>query len=87
MDVMTRRSSMLFQHQYDVTSSIISPENIKKQLMQFCAQTKNDVRPKTARLFSELVYILRETDFQTLKDVYKVIKDKNICKDNNLKVK
>ena len=78
---------MNFEHNFDVTSSTKTLKHIEKQLVSICAQTKGDVRPETPRLFSDLVYIMRAADSQTLRDVYKHIQGGSLCSDNNQKVR
>ena len=78
---------MNFEHNFDVTSSTKTLKNIEKQLVSICTQTKGDVRPETPRLFSDLVYIMRAADSQTLRDIYKQIQGGSLCSDNNQKVR
>lgn len=84
---MTRKADMNFEHNVDMASSTKARKNIEKQLVNICAQTKGDVRPETPRLFSDLVYIMRSADSQTLKDVYTNVQSGALCSDNNQKVR
>lgn len=78
---------MNFEHYSDAASSMKTRKDIERQLVNICIQTKEDIRPETPRLFSDLVYIMRAADSQTLNDVYSNIQSGTLCSDNNQKVR
>ncbi|XP_062611985.1 uncharacterized protein LOC134273791, partial [Saccostrea cucullata] len=83
----SRKTDMNFEHHYDVARNMKTRKDIERQLVNICAQTTEDVRPETPRLFSDLVYIMRAADSQTLKDVYSNVQSGSLCSNNNQKVR
>ncbi|XP_061171948.1 uncharacterized protein LOC133181472, partial [Saccostrea echinata] len=83
----SRKTDMNFEHHYDVGSKTKTRKDIERQLVNICAQTTEDVRPETPRLFSDLVYTMRAADSQTLKDVYSNVQSGSLCSNNNQKVR
>ncbi|XP_056021701.1 uncharacterized protein LOC130054813 [Ostrea edulis] len=83
----SRKTDMNFEHYSDAASNMKTRKDIERQLVNICIQTKEDIRPETPRLFSDLVYIMRAADSQTLNDVYSNIQSGTLCSDNNQKVR
>ncbi|XP_062611984.1 uncharacterized protein LOC134273790, partial [Saccostrea cucullata] len=83
----SRKTDMNFEHHYDVASNMKTRKDIERQLVNICAQTTEDVRQETPRLFSDLVYIMRAADSKTLKDVYSNVQSGSLCSNNNQKVR
>ncbi|XP_056009974.1 uncharacterized protein LOC125679922 [Ostrea edulis] len=83
----SRKTGMNFEHYSDVASSMKTRNDIERQLVDICIQTKEDIRHETPSLFSDLVYIMRAADSQTLNNVYSNIQSGTLCSDNNQKVR
>jgi len=70
-----RRTSLLFDHSEDKQGS--SSSRAEETLREMCAS--DDVRPETPRLFSELVYRLRDLDYANLKSLHRKVHGGRVC--------
>ncbi|XP_052775371.1 uncharacterized protein LOC128213563 isoform X2 [Mya arenaria] len=76
------RVSLKFEHEDHIESEGRSRKEITRKLMEICEKTKAGVRPETPRLFTDLVYLVKMADKDTLTDVYRTLSGDALCPDN-----
>ena len=77
-----QKVSLKFQHNRDEEGTR-SKRDITRKLMEVCEKTKSGVKPETPKMFTELVYMVRAADSDSLNDIYAMLEKGTICKDNN----
>ncbi|XP_067679783.1 uncharacterized protein [Haliotis asinina] len=82
-DLIGSRTGLIYEHVYGNGQRAEPRREAENKLQQICRDTTQDIRPDTPRLFSELVYILRNMDVSTLRSVYSQVKRGSLCSDNN----
>lgn len=82
-DLIGSRTGLIYEHVYGNGQRAEPRREAENKLQEICRDTREDVRPDTPRLFSELVYIIRNMDVTTLNGVYNQVKRGSLCSDNN----
>ena len=77
---MSRRTSMLFEHEKAENGKEMDRLEAENTLREICEQ--QDSRPNTARLFSSLVASLRKLDAFTLREMHEQVHNGRVCKKN-----
>ncbi|XP_064626174.1 apolipophorins-like [Lineus longissimus] len=78
-----RRSNMLFEHEKETPKTTRDTGSAASTLNSICEQTKMDVRPETPRLFSDLVYKIKELEPIALKQLHRHVISKRVCRSNH----
>ncbi|XP_059142810.1 uncharacterized protein LOC131930369 isoform X2 [Physella acuta] len=86
-DTVQTRSSLLFEHFGNDDQSNNARESAQQTLKEICDQTKDDLRPETPRLFSQLVKVMKALKSTELGDLHTQLKNKNLCPDNGRAIK
>ncbi|XP_067677415.1 uncharacterized protein [Haliotis asinina] len=86
-DHILHRSGITFEHAYDRGNKVQPMRDAENKLRQLCQNTHSDIRPDTPRLFSELVYIIKNLRFDDIKSIYELAKTGSICTDNSERVR
>ncbi|XP_045158693.2 uncharacterized protein LOC123524511 [Mercenaria mercenaria] len=76
------RVSLKFDHVHDLEGEGRSRKDITRKLMEICEKTKSGVRPETPKLFTDLVYMMKSADIDTLTDINKMLTEGTLCPDN-----
>ena len=82
-----QRLPLTFEHVYDADQVMRTRNDVENKLMDACRVLKEDIRPETPKLFTELVYLLKSVDVSTLRTIYQKLQDKSLCAENNKCVK
>ncbi|XP_041357420.1 apolipophorins-like [Gigantopelta aegis] len=75
------RASMNFRHVYGFGNTD-HQMNIEYKLNELCTIASNDIRPEVPRLFTELVYIMKEMDASSIMGVFSRIQSGSLCSSN-----
>ncbi|XP_046338509.2 uncharacterized protein LOC124119888 [Haliotis rufescens] len=86
-DYIRNRAEVVFEHAYGPGNKGQPMRDAKSKLREICQNTREDIRPDTARLFSELVYIIKNLHSDDMRSVYKQVKSGAICTENSERVK
>ena len=73
---------MKFEHANGIDTENQIRKDITRKLVETCEQTKSGLRPESPRLFTDLVYMMRSADKNTLSDVYRTLNEGSLCLDN-----
>ena len=73
---------MKFDHVHVIEGEGKNRKDITRKLMEICERTKAGVRPETPKLFTDLVYLMKSADIDTLSDINKMLKENKLCSDN-----
>merc|ERR1711971_62585 len=76
-----------FEHFFDSDKEMKTRKDIERKLLDICQFTKDDVRPETPRLFTDLVHLLRTVGTDTFEEIYRSVQSGALCSDNNQKVR
>ncbi|XP_052061384.1 apolipophorins-like [Mytilus californianus] len=86
-DSVTKRESMLYHH-YNTEIKTSNKKDVAiKKLTELCTSTKDGITAETPKLFSELVYALKELNSNDLTEVYEQSQIDSFCIDNSERVK
>ena len=55
---------------------------VEKSLQEICDTSRYDVRPETPGHFTELVIAMKSLSQQDMEDLYRLLKTKTLCPDN-----
>lgn len=69
-----RRTSLLFENKPEIVKETIQVENILDLLESLKQKTTNGTEDDTPRLFSHLVYYVRNCDYEKLEEICDMIK-------------
>ncbi|XP_071116773.1 uncharacterized protein [Haliotis cracherodii] len=86
-DYIRNRAGVVFEHAYGPGNKDQPMRDAESKLREICQNTREDIRPDTPRLFSELVYIIKNLDVDNLRSVYQQVKSGATCTDNSERVK
>ncbi|XP_071088621.1 uncharacterized protein [Haliotis cracherodii] len=86
-DYIRNRAGVVFEHAYGPGNKGQLARDAESKLREICQNTREDIRPDTPRMFSELVNIVKEQNVDDLRRIYQQVKSGTICTDNNERVK
>lgn len=72
---MNRRTSLLFENKPEIVEEKIQVENIIDLLEDLKQKTTNGTEDDTPRLFSHLVYYVRNVDYEKLAEIWDMIRE------------
>lgn len=72
---MNRRTSLLFENKQEIVEEKIQVENIIDLLEDLKQKTTNGTEDDTPRLFSHLVYYVRNVDYEKLAEIWDMIRE------------
>ena len=75
------KDSLTFDHS-QVRDSKMARVEVEQRLRAICATSRYDVRPESPRQFSELISAMKSLSQQDLEDLYRLLKTKTLCPDN-----
>jgi hypothetical protein len=78
-----RWSNLLFEHDKETPKTSRDTSSVASTLNAICEQTQTDVRPETPRLFSELVYKMKELEPIAMKQLHRQVISKRVCNKNH----
>ena len=87
IDYISNRAGLKFEHVYGSGNKDELMMDAESKLREICENTREDIRPQTPRLFSELVYIVKNMAISDLRTVYNQVKAGSFCSQNNERVK
>ena len=80
---MGRRTDLLFKHEDAETEHEDKKTRVHETLNEIC--NSEDIRPDSARLFSELVYRVRELSETGLNEIHRDVQGNRVCQKNHEK--
>lgn len=83
----TSRVSLKFDHEYVRPSESKNLDAISSKLKEICQNTASGVQLNTPRMYTELVYLMKNADVKTLRKVMEIVSDGSICSDNQARTK
>ncbi|XP_067677413.1 uncharacterized protein [Haliotis asinina] len=86
-DYILNRKGLVFEHAYGQGNKVQLMRDAESKLQEICQSTHSDIRPDTPRLYSELVYIIKNLHFDDIKSIYEQVKSGSTCTDNKERVK
>ena len=79
---MPRRASILFDHTLGEKQETTNKKAAQDKLSELCTTTENGIQSTTPRLFSELVYLMKKLNANTLDALYKEVTKSGFCPKN-----
>ncbi len=86
-DMILTRTGMNYEHVYGNGERAEPRKDAENKLEEICRDTREDIRPDSPRLFSELVYIVKNMDAAALREIYSQLKRGSLCSQNNERTK
>ncbi|XP_048255783.1 apolipophorins-like [Haliotis rufescens] len=77
------RSALTFEHTYGLRDEEVNRRDASTKMQELCRVTATDIRPEVPQMFSELVYILKNSNFRSLQALYRQLKTGQICGKNS----
>jgi hypothetical protein len=77
----------MFEHANGERPDADSYGNVQNKLSEICQSTQKDIRPETPRIFSDLVYLLRKLDADSMERIYRQISANTMCPNNHYRVR
>ncbi|XP_067678851.1 uncharacterized protein [Haliotis asinina] len=77
------RSALTFEHTYGLRDEEVNRHGASTKMQELCRLTATDIRPEVPQMFSELVYILKNSNFRSLRALYRQLKTGHICGKNS----
>ncbi|XP_067677414.1 uncharacterized protein [Haliotis asinina] len=81
------RAGITFEHSYGLRNKVQPMRDAEMKLQEICQNTNDGIRLDTPRLFSELVYIIKNLRFDDIKSIYEQVKSASVCTDNSGRLK